>query len=419
MVVTENSSRAHKVRVLFVNTRNRLGADVAVHLMLIRHFDPAEVEVHIAINRNALERDKMVAAMRDVPGLQPFVLDLGQEVAYSGGKLGKALGALRNVGLVPALLRLAWYVRRHRIDILHATDRPRDALVSTLLARLTGCANVVHLHIKWYAEIGRFTWMAVERCRGVIAISRFVRESLLAGGVPADKIYTVLNASEPDCFVPDTTPRGRLRSSLGLSAETPLIGIVARVILWKGHMELIEALALVRAVHPEVHLAIVGNEESGEAEDAEGFSAKLRRRIEELDLQHCIHWVGWRDDAPEVMADLDVVAVPSWEEPFGLVVTEAMAMQRPVVGFASGALPEIVTDGVEGLLVPSRDIPALARALIALLNDPALRAEMGCAGRARVLQQFTPERQAREMAEVYRRVLAGLPDAPDRLQRRF
>jgi glycosyltransferase involved in cell wall biosynthesis len=93
-----------------------------------------------------------------------------------------------------------------------------------------------------------------------------------------------------------------------------------------------------------------------------------------------------------------------------LVVTEAMAMERPVVGYNSGALPEIVTDGVEGLLTPPKDIDALANALIALLNDPVRRERMGKAGRKRVLEQFRPRRQADEVAEIYRRIAAGQPD---------
>ena len=122
-------------------------------------------------------------------------------------------------------------------------------------------------------------------------------------------------------------------------------------------------------------------------------------------LNDCIHWSGWHDDMPGIMADLDILAVPSWEEPFGLVVTEALAMQTPVVGFASGALPEIIENGIEGLLTPSRDADALADALIALLQDSSRREEMGKRGRARVLAQFTPQQQAQRMADIYRQAL--------------
>lgn len=399
-----------KPRVLFVNTRSALGADVAVHLELIKNFDPAQVEVHIATNRNAVDLEKTLHILKQVPHLNLLVCNLGYEVAgRSRGKLGKIASLFRNLGAIVTLLQLAWYVRTRRIHILHATDRPRDALFSTLLARLTGTRNIIHVHIKWYPEIGRATTWALQQCAGVLAISQFVRQSLIEGGVPPHKIYTALNATDTRDFDPERVPRGFLRQKYHLSEDTPLIGIVARIMLWKGHMELVEALAKVRQVLPNVRLAIIGRTDAL-ASSGDSYEHRVRRRIAELNLESHVIWTGWLDAIPEVMADLDVLAVPSWEEPFGLVVTEAMAMQRPVVGFASGALPEIITDGVEGLLVPARDTSALADALIALLQNPERCREMGRRGRMRVLTQFTPRRQAEDVERIYRNVLNGEPD---------
>jgi glycosyltransferase involved in cell wall biosynthesis len=409
-VSTPNAASGRAIRVLFVNTRSALQADVAVHLTLIKNFDPAQVEAFIATNRHSTDLDKTLQELACLPAEHRMVMDLGQETyALRQSRSGKAAVILGNLGLAATLARLAWVVRRNRIDLIHSTDRPRDALAATLLSRLTGRPNVVHMHIMWYAGMGRLTDMGLERCRAALAISQFVRRSMVAGGIPASKIYTVLNSTSPDLFDPRITERGRLRRDLGLAASTPLVGIVARVILWKGHRELIEAMARVRERVPEAHLAIIGHEDT-RGEDGKQLSAGLRQLIADLGLQEHVHWVGWRDDTPQVMADLDVVAVPSWEEPFGLVVTEAMSMERPLVACNTGGLPEIVTDGVEGLLVPPRDPQALAEALTRLLQDPELRAEMGRKGRERVYRQFTPARQAREMAEVYRRILAGLPD---------
>jgi len=410
---------ARKPRVLFVNTRSALGADVAVHLELIQNFDPAQVEVHTATNRNASDLEKTLGILRAVPHLKIVVCDLGHEVAGQGrGKLGKIAGGLKNLGALASLLRLAWYVRRHQIDILHATDRPRDALFSTLLAKLTGRRNVIHVHIKWYPEIGRATTWALRECTGVLAISQFVRRSLIAGGVPEDKIYTALNATDPARFDPAKVGPGWLRSHLGLAADTPLIGIVARIMVWKGHRELIEALAEVRKAVPDVRLAIIGKEDTLAVQSAESYADAVRRRIAELGLEENVIWAGWFDAMPQVMADFDVLAVPSWEEPFGLVVTEGMAMERPVVGFDAGGLPEIVTHGEEGLLVPPKDTKALAESLIALLRDPARRAAMGQKGRARVLRQFTPRRQAAEVEQIYTRLIGGDPQpAPARADR--
>jgi glycosyltransferase involved in cell wall biosynthesis len=175
--------------------------------------------------------------------------------------------------------------------------------------------------------------------------------------------------------------------------------------VWKGHRELVEALAKVKQAVPEVRLFVVGVEDTLAAQSAESYAGQVRARVSELGLEENVIWAGWLEDVPAVMADLDVLAIPSWEEPFGLVVAEAMAMERPVVGFCSGALPEIITNGEEGLLVPARDVEALADALIRLLTDPCRRAEMGRKGRARVLQQFTPARQVAEVEQFYRTLI--------------
>jgi glycosyltransferase involved in cell wall biosynthesis len=395
-----------KIRVLFLNTRSALGADVAVHLTLIQNFDPSQVEVFVATNRNAVDLEQTLAILRSVPGLKPLALNLGTEISRPGaGRLSRFAGALQNLSALPSLARLAWLIRTKRIDLVHSTDRPRDALFSTLLARFGGCGSVLHVHIKWDVGIGRATKWAVGHSAGIIAISQFARRSMQDGGVDDTKIHTCLNATDTVLFDPQRVKRGALRAQLKLAEDTPLVGIVARIMLWKGHLELVEAMAKVIAAVPTARLVIIGKEDRLATLTDDSFEATVRDRIAELGLRQSVDWAGWHDDMPAVMADLDVLAVPSWEEPFGLVVTEGMAMERPIVGFASGALPEILTDGVEGLLVPVRDSNAMACALIALLQDPARCAAMGRKGRERVRQHFTPRRQADEMAAIYRQIL--------------
>lgn len=388
-------------RVLFLNTRSALGADVAVHLSLIQNFDPEKVAVFLATNRNSVDLNATLEAVRTAPKSGVLVYDLGHELSAKGG-VGKLWNGLKNTGALVSLLRLAQFVRRERIGLLHTTDRPRDAALTTLLARLTGARTVLHLHNKWHPRIGRAAIWAAREAVAVIAISQFTRQSLIDGGVPAGKIFTTYNATDTAQFNPATVRRGALRERLGISAGTPLIGIAARVIVWKGHLDLVEAFAKVLSAVPGAHLAIVGRESRPDPNGDEGYAGKVRRRIWELGLDERVHWAGWQEAMPEIMADLDVTALPSWEEPFGLVVTESMAMERPVVGYRSGALPEIITDGVEGLLVPRGDIDALADALVQLLKDPARREEMGRRGRERVLKQFAPRRQAEEVEGLYR-----------------
>ncbi len=392
------------IRVLFVNTRNGLGADVAVHLTLIKSFG-ALCEVSIATNSRSVDLERILAQLQGVPGLRIDVLNLGY-VLSGLDKFGKLASAAGNaVALLMALPRLAIIVWSRRIEVIHSTDRPRDALLSTLLARLTRRKNVLHLHIKWDQHMGRATTWAVRRCDAVLAISDFVRRSLIERGVPENKIFTALNATDPCEFDPDRHAPGMLRTRLELNADTRLVGIVGRIMFWKGHLDLIEAFALVKQAVPNAVLAIVGREDNLNVEGVElSYAGQVRNRISELSLDESVLWAGWFDETAPIFADIDVACVPSWEEPFGLVVTEAMSMQCPVVGYTSGALPEIIANGEEGLLVPPKDIPALADAIIGLLKDPENRRKMGRKGRERVLKQFTPQRQAEEVAEIYRRI---------------
>ena len=389
-----------------MNTRSVIGADVAVHLMLIRHLQAQGVEVHVATNRNAVDLTQTLAILNEVPGLQPLVLDLGRESSGSiASRAGRLKGIGRNAGALVSLFRLAGYARKHKIHFAHVTDRPRDCLFATALVRMGLCGSIIHVHNKWNDSIGRAAIFAVRHCTRIIAISQFTRASMLEAGLPSSKIAICHNATEVKQFDPAVTPRGHLRAALNLTSDTPLIGIIARIMLWKGHQELIEAMRAVKNAVPNAHLAIIGSTVEIPPYGGAEFEANLRGRIQELDLTDCIHWAGWHDDMPGIIADLDILAVPSWEEPFGLVVTEALAMQTPVVGFHSGALPEIVRNGVDGILTPPRDTSALGDALIALLQNPARRIEMGLRGRERILEAFTPQHQAAEMAAIYRQAL--------------
>jgi glycosyltransferase involved in cell wall biosynthesis len=397
------------VKLLFINTRSSVGADVAVHLQLIENFTAEQCKVFITSNTQASDYSKTMTRLRRVRDCIVIPMNLGYEISGKG-RLTKLLNALRNiVVLVIAVIRLSVFVKRNGIEVLHSTDRPRDALVLLWLRRLSGAKAVVHVHIKWYPQIGAITQRALESADCVLAISQFVRRSLEEGGVSPQKIAVAYNSTDTSKFDPARFRRGAFRESLGIDSTIPLIGIVARIMFWKGHVELIEALAELRKRIPNVRLAIVGSDDSRASSGRESYRDRIRQRARELRVEDAIHWVGWRDDMPQVFLDLDVVCVPSWEEPFGLVVTEAMAMERVVVGFQSGALPEIIEDGVDGYLVPFKEIAEMADRIAFLLENKAVAREMGRKARKKVQTNFNPSMQAAEITRIYRNMLAQKP----------
>jgi glycosyltransferase involved in cell wall biosynthesis len=129
--------------------------------------------------------------------------------------------------------------------------------------------------------------------------------------------------------------------------------------------------------------------------------------VDELGIAEKTRFTGYREDVPGVMNGLDVFVLASHDEPFGLVVLEAMAAARPIVATAAGGVPDIVRDGREALLVPPRDAAAMAAAIARLLSDEPLAASLGRAAEARVRDEFPLWRHAARMREVYERLMAG------------
>jgi glycosyltransferase involved in cell wall biosynthesis len=125
----------------------------------------------------------------------------------------------------------------------------------------------------------------------------------------------------------------------------------------------------------------------------------------ELDIAENVTFTGPRTDIPSIMAACDVYTMPSFEEPFGLVFLEAMAMQRPVAALNNGGTPEVVEHGRSGLLSDPSNVPALAANILTLISDAELRARMGAYGRSRVVEYFNSERMAADAARAYDEIL--------------
>jgi len=197
---------------------------------------------------------------------------------------------------------------------------------------------------------------------------------------------------DPGAFLQGVGEGADVRVELGMPADVPLVGVVSRLTEQKGHAYLLDAFAEVIQALPSAHLLVVGD---GELRPA------LERQAARLGLQDSVTFTGRRADVPRIMMALDVLAMPSLWEGFGLVLLEAMAAGKPVVASRVSAIPEIVADGETGLLVPPKDPAGLARALLILLRHPAQAREMGRRGRQRLEQQFTATCMVEQTRAVY------------------
>jgi glycosyltransferase involved in cell wall biosynthesis len=385
-------------RVLFINSALLIGADTSMHLLLLRNLPRERFELHAAGQPGSPA--PAFDALRAIPGVALRATNFGPSL-WQRSNVEKLADIARSLPAAASLLGLAAHIRRHRIEILHATGRPRDAVACVLLAALTGAKALIHMHVSYGDWMGRGVTWALGRADAIVGVSRFTAQSFVEAGYRPDRVHAVLNAIDPSRWDPSLDPAPG-RASLGVRDDAPVIVSVARLFRWKGHFELIRALALVKREFPDVRLAIVGSDYP----DNSGMTQLLKARARELGIEENVVFTGQRADVASLLAACDVFSLPSFEEPFGLVFAEAMAMKRPVVALDNGGTPEVVEHGKCGLLSPPGDIDALATNLLQLLRDPALRARLGAYGRARVEAHFTPQRMASDFTELYGRLLA-------------
>jgi glycosyltransferase involved in cell wall biosynthesis len=393
---------SQKTRVLFISSPLTLGADNAVNFMVLEHLDRARFELHAA-GQVPPRGVKSPAwdALAAIDGVRVRPTDFGPSF-FDATRLEKLKGLASTPRAAASLAGLALYVRSNGIQILHSTDRPRDAITCAGLARLTGAKSVIHVHVKFDTWVSKGVQAALRNADALVGVSEFVCQSLVAGGFDGARAHAVLNAVDPARWNPDLDPRIG-RDSLGISPGTPIVVSVARLFSWKGHAELVRAFALAQAGVPDARLVIVG----ADYPEGSGTTETLKSLARDLGVLDKVIFTGQRRDVPALLAASDVFALPSFEEPFGLVFAEAMAMRKPVVALSNGGTLEVVEHGKCGLLSAPNDIRALADNLVTLLRDPALRRQYGEHGRARVLERFTPARLANDVAAVYGRLLDG------------
>ena len=383
--------------VLFVQTKIEppLGADTWIHAQILRDLDRSSFDVYAACAAGtAGAPTPTYQVLSSIPGLSIQTIDFGSEL--NGKSVGAKLAALAgSVRTISSLARLRALIRRQHVEIIHTSDRPRDALACVFLARWTRAKSVIHVHVGYGDWMHPLLKWSLRRADVLIAVSGFVGRTLLESGHDPTKIHVVLNGIDPAQWQPGAA-REDVRGEFDIDDGAPLLITVCRLFPAKGPEMLIRCLPELRRSEPQLKLMIVGEEM------APGYRGHLERLAHELGVEGAVVFAGRRSDVPRLMAAADIFAMPSLGEPFGLVFLEAMAMHLPVVALDSGGAPEVIEDGVTGLLVEPGDTDGLTRSLLGLLKDPDRRRRMGTAGRQRVERKFTIMRMAADTAGVFR-----------------
>ena len=301
-------------------------------------------------------------------------------------------------------------VRRMHADIVHGNS-VRAGLILSLTgrdARGTRPARIVHVRDSMPSGVfpAAIRGLLRRRMDAVVAVSEQTLDNFSAGHRSA-RMSVVPNAVDVERFSPDVLPRDAARERLDLDPAAPVLGIVAQLTPWKAQDDALRIIARVRRQHPGARLLVAGTAKflaRATRYDNRSFERHLHGMVTELRLQEAVTFLGERDDVPAVLRALDILLVPSWEEPFGRSIVEGMACGIPVVATDAGGPPEIVTDGVDGLLLSPREPARWAEVVCALLDDPARRAKLSAAARRTATARYDPRRHAAAMVALYHRV---------------
>jgi glycosyltransferase involved in cell wall biosynthesis len=287
-----------------------------------------------------------------------------------------------------------------RPDVLHVSGSQDHWLLAAANQRLGHPAALVRTRHNTYAVQNHLLNRLLNRrwTDFQISVCALVRDRLAQqSAFDSRRLRAIHNGVDAERFRPDADARERLRAELGYAPGDVVCGIAARLDPAKGHEFLFRAAAFVRERLPDLRLLVLG----------EGrLQADLKALARELGIAERVAFAGHRSDMAEVVQAFDFGVQPSVDcDTSSFSTKEQMAAGKAVAVSDFGGLPEIVDDGVEGLVVPAGEVEPLARALHKLTADGEARQSMGAAGRARVLREFTLEAFARRTEAVYREAL--------------
>src|SRR5262245_23977410 len=313
----------------------------------------------------------------------------------------KSIKPRNPVTVVAAANRLFWLMRRWHPHIVHFY-LPGPYLVGTPLAVAAGAPikimsrrSLSNYH-KYHPLLGRLERLFHRVTDAVVGNSQAVVNDLIGEGVSRDKLHLIYNAITTALYLPD---RSTARKAVGLEQEDLVGVVIANLIPYKGHRDLIEGLAAVSQGLPLGWRVLCAGRD-------EGMQGKLEGLAEAYGIKENVQFLGERTDTATLLGMADFCVLSSWEEGFSNVVLEAMAAGLPIVVTKVGGNPEAVIDQEAGLVVPPRDPKALGDAILRLAQDPDLRERLGAAAKRRVKQEFSLENCVESHNRLYEELMS-------------
>jgi glycosyltransferase involved in cell wall biosynthesis len=305
---------------------------------------------------------------------------------------------------LPSIIRLRGLLTAQRVDVLN-THSSIDSWCGGIAACFAPRVRVVrtrHLSIPVKRNLPT-RWVYTRAAHAIITTGEALREQMIRdNGFDGSRIVSIPTGADLERFDPALHHGGKLRTELGIADDEQVVGTIAMLRRMKGHHVLFDALAAAVAELPRLRLVLVGD-----VTNDSPVKAELKAQAERLGIAGRVVWAGYREDIPAVLAGLDCVVLPSTkDEGVPQSLTQALAMGRPAIATAVGAIGEIIQDGRTGLLVPPNDAPALARALVSVFADPQAAQRRAAAGQALVRSRYSVAAMADQVETLFDRLCA-------------
>jgi glycosyltransferase involved in cell wall biosynthesis len=296
-------------------------------------------------------------------------------------------------------LRIAALARRKGVRLLHATG-VKGTLAARIAARLSGARTLLHIHDfnEPGAALSALQRLVAQPTDAAVCVSQAVHDlAVRRYHVSPERVRVARNGIPLDLLrSAGAGARSRVRCELGIEAGRPVLAIIGRMHPVKGHRALLSMLPAILRSCPRALLLVIGDGPE---------RAPCEELAQSLGISPHVRFLGRRADVPRLLSGVDLVLMPSQSEGLGLAAIEALAAARPVIAYAVGGLPEVVSDGVSGRLVPPGDAEAFADAVIDTLRDPGRRFSYA-RGAAASAGRFGLETHVQRLIDCYRMTLA-------------
>ncbi len=388
----------HPLRVAYIDHTSEMGGAEHLLLSLLRQLPPGEITPFLFCGQNG----RLVKEVRKL-GIRAEIINLPKFFSTSWvwrrRKILNPFAVIWNsISLLLAASRLTQKIRNLEIDIIQT---------NTILSHLYGGAAARKLNIRciWYFH----DLVEKHRLAGIIAMVWHILARSLSTHIVADSNAVLQNLSPNSSGiviypgVMETKRKGHkkitpLHDRLGLPVHSTLVGSLGRITFVKGLDILIDAAQMVVTKNQNVHFIIFGEALFGE----EGYEKKLVEKVYQLGLSNNWHWMGYEEYVREYLEQMDFVVFPSRREAFGLSLAEAGLSGKAVIASSVGGIPEVVEEGITGILIPPENSKILALAIEEMVSNRGLATFLGGNARTRIKTNFSNSRYIDEFLKLYK-----------------